>query len=282
MVKLPSKKVLSVFILTAALVVAIIIAFGKDKASSAINYTSSLVAGEKVTLPENPNWQNELGSVGTSSLPQTEDSASSTETVTDTISRTLISNYLALKQSGTLDSTSAQKLVDQTINYIDKTNGQAAAITQLNVVADNGKQSIADYGENLGNIIKNKKLSDVKAEISLLTQIVQSGDQAKISQLDGPIASYKNITDALVKMPVPKTFVKAHLDITNGANGMALALTQAKSVLNDPLKGLMALQLYESSAATLSQAMNAVIVFIKQNNIVYKQGSGGYYLLYGI
>jgi len=282
---LPSKKVLSIFIVMAALVASIIIAFGRDKSSQAINFASNLVVGEKVSIPENPNWQNELGGAIQNVGPaQVGEDASTSGTVTDTVSASFMSNYLALKQSGTLDSTSAQKLVDQTVSYIDQTTIKANTITRLdlNMVADNGKQSIVDYGEALGNIAKNKTQTDIKKELGILIQMVQSGDQSKINELDDIIASYENITAALTKMPVPKTFVKAHLDIVNSTNGMALAFKEMKSVFNDPFKGLAALQLYQKSATTLSVAMNATITFIKQNNIIYKQGSGGYYLLYGI
>jgi len=84
---LPSKKVLSVFVLTAALVAAIIIAFSRDKASSAINYTSDLVAGEKVSIPENPNWQNELSGVSQNTAPvQISENTPTESTLTDTVS----------------------------------------------------------------------------------------------------------------------------------------------------------------------------------------------------
>ena len=42
------------------------------------------------------------------------------ETVTDTVSRSLMANYLALKQADQLDKESAQKLIDQAINYYRK------------------------------------------------------------------------------------------------------------------------------------------------------------------
>lgn len=276
---------LSIFILSAALVLAIIIAFGRDKSSSAINYASDLVAGEKVSIPENPNWQNELGSINPSETQtnQTEEATTSTETATDAISRTLMSNYLALKQSGTLDQTSAQKLVDQTANYVDATYNNTAQITQLmNVVADNGQQSITDYGENLGNIFKNNKTSEAKNELDIITQALSTKDQSKLNELDSIIAVYKKTTDELAEMPVPKTFVKVHLDIVNGAYQITLALIETKATLNDPFKGLAAIQLYGQGATTFGQAVSAAVTFINQNNIIYKQGSGGYYLLYRI
>src|SRR3989338_10099278 len=154
---LPSKKVLSILILTMALVASIILAFGRDKGSQAINFANNLVAGEKVALPENPNWQNELGGLSNNiKLEEGEESAEE-KTVTDDVSISLMSNYLAMKQSGTLTQESAQKLIDQTLDYIDKIGGQVTKISQLKIVPNNGDLSIIEYGESLGNILINNK-----------------------------------------------------------------------------------------------------------------------------
>jgi hypothetical protein len=281
---MPSKKVLSILIVIIALVAAVIITFGRDKSSTAINFASNLVAGEKVSIPENPNWQNELGGISASTtVAQTGEAGEATST-TDIISQSLISNYLALKQSGTLDSTSAQNLVDQTANYINQANNQVVQVTQkyLNIVADNGKQSITDYGENLGNILRNNKPKVVVDERQIITAAVSSKDQSKIDELDGVIAVYEKIVNDLIKMLVPKTFVKAHLDMINGTRGMIISLIEIKTIFSDPVKSLQAIQLYKDGATVSTQAMNATIVFIKKSGIIYEQGSGGYYLLHGI
>lgn len=282
---LPSKKVLSVFIITAALVVAIIIAFGRDKSSTAINFASDLVAGDKLTIPENQNWQDELTNVVPSTNQvATEDGDSSENGVTDTIATTLISNYLALKQNDSLTGESAQKLIDQTIEYVEKNSSQTAPVSesQLNIVADNGKTSISQYGENLGMIFKTNRPKDPKTTLDIITKAIQSNDPAKMAELDSIITTYEKITADLLKMPVPKTFVKAHLDVVNSIKNGTTAIKEMKSSLEDPFKALAAIQLYQKSVTTFVQVFQAINIFIVKNNIVYKQGSGGYYLLYGI
>ncbi|MFA6269672.1 MAG: hypothetical protein WC657_00465 [Candidatus Paceibacterota bacterium] len=280
---LPSKKVLSILIITIALVGSIIITFGRDKSSQAINYASNLVAGEKVSIPENPNWQNELGSVAppvqASSTSETE---TAVETTTDIVSKTLISNYLALKQNGNLDNTSIQKIVDQGTSLADQLANKIVLDTKLNIIPDNGKQSITDYGENLGIILKNSKPKEVGDELEILSTAISSKDYTKINELDSVILVYETVASQLEKMPVPKTFVKAHLDLTNSIKKVALALKETRLVFSDPMQSLLALQLYQEGKNTFRQAHEAIKAFIISNKIIYKQGSGGYYLLYGI
>lgn len=283
---MPSKKVLSVIILVLALVAAIIVAFGRDKSSKAINYATNLVAGEKVDIPENPNWENELALVPTSTETSQADGASTgEETVTDTVSRSFMANYLALKQSGSLTGESAQKLIDQTINFSEKSGSTAInqiTQSQLNVVADNGKQSMFEYGNNLGNILKNNKPAEVKKEYEIVTQALDTKDPSKMNELDGIIVVYDKIANELKKMPVPKTFVKAHLDLVNKLAAMASALRETKAVFSDPLKGLLAVQTYQQNAIVFTKAFQAISTFLEKNGITYVQGTGGYYLLHGI
>ena len=192
---MPSKKVLSVFILTAALVVAVIVAFGRDKSSEAINFASNLVAGEKVSVPENPNWQNELSQVKTNAEPaQIESNTSTPETATDTISKTLMSNYLALKQSGTLDAASAQKLVDQTANFVNQLGSNVVLDTKLNIIPDNGKQTITDYGENLGSILRNNKPAYEESEMDIVKKALETKDLKKLEELGQIINTFTEIS----------------------------------------------------------------------------------------
>lgn len=279
---LPSKKVLSLFILATALVTSIILAFGKEKSGTAINFASNLVAGDKISIPENPDWQNELGQVtisGNDLIAKTEETA---QTTTDIVSTSIASNYLVLKQSGALDQESAQKLIDQNIDFINQNGEKIVATSELNVISDNGLQTITEYGENLGTILRKNRPAIVKNEVEIITKALETNDQSKIEELQEIIIVYNNITNDLLKMKVPKTFVKAHLDMINGSKGITLALKKIQGVFGDPIQGLPTLQIYSEGANILTKSLQATSNFIVENKVVYKQGSGGYYLLYGI
>ncbi|HEY4480039.1 MAG TPA: hypothetical protein VJB58_01030, partial [Candidatus Paceibacterota bacterium] len=75
---------------------------------------------------------------------------------------------------------------------------------------------------------------------------------------------------------------KSHVDMVNGALGIAHGLEILANVFDDPLKSLQGTQTYTENGDLFTTALYATTEFIKKNNIEYKQGSGGYYLLYGI
>lgn len=279
--KLPSKKVLSFMIIVAALVVSVIIIFGREKSGAAINFANNLMVGDKVSMPENTDWERELGKLESiTKIAATE--ATSTETTTDVVSRTLMSNYLALKQSGLLNDESVQPIIDKTMEFIKKDEAILVTESQLNVVNDNGRISMAQYGDDLGNIFKKRKGEGLGNELEALSALISSKNTSKAEELENIALNYEGIGNELVKMSVPKTFIKVHLDIVNNIRNISSALKKMGTILNDPIGGLVAIQQYQNSAVTFVQAVRAVNDFITQNNIVYKQGSGGYYLFYGI
>ena len=117
---------------------------------------------KKVSIPENPNWQNELGGVTTNTEPIQEEDTSTTETATDVVSKNFNVKLSRSETERDIDATSAQKLVDQTASLVGQLGSSVVLDTKLNIIPDNGLQSITNYGENLGNILKNNKPTEIK------------------------------------------------------------------------------------------------------------------------
>ena len=278
---LPSKKVLALFIVVVAFVVGIMFAFSKEKTESAVELAGNIVAGEKIRVPENPNWQSDLQIVGEQNT-QAKQTGAAAETKTDIVSRSLVSNYLALKQGGTLNGESAQNLIDQTIEYIDSESATTIKASDLNIVPDDGIRSIEQYGENLGTILKENRPDKVVNEIGVIAEALKTGDQNQLNELDNIISVYKNLNEKIFKMPVPKLFSKSHLDMVNGMSLIILSLEQTKNAFDDPVTSLSTLEKYQEGVFVFRQALQATNIFINQSGIVYKQGTGGYYLIHGI
>jgi hypothetical protein len=279
---LPSKKVINIFILAAGLVTAVIITFGGDKASTAINYANTITAGEKVSLPTNPNWQSELVLTNNpSEQAQATTTKTTPDTLTDTISKTLIGNYLVLKQNNELNQQSAQALVDQSVGIISSEEKVDSPII-LNIISDNGRMSMQNYGENLGLIIKNNTSASSDEDFNALIEAIKSGDQTKINGLQKNIDIYDKVLNEMLKIPVPQSFAKTHTEMIRGLMLSSSGLKNLMSVLNDPLLGFSGLGMLREGSDMFAVAMQSTQLSIYESGIVYEQGSGGYYLIYGI
>lgn len=280
---LPDKKIISFSIIVFGLVLGIMFSFRKQETQKIVNISNNLVVGDKVNLPNNTDWQIELEKIPNTDIEPIDKEEKNKKTLTDKISEDFMSSYLTLKQNGQYNDTNAQILVDKTLDYISKTESeQNIGDIKLNIFADRGKSSIIEYGERLGNIMKKNKPKDAKNEIKILESVATSKDEKQIEDLKQISSKYAQIAKDLVDMPIPQSFKKAHLDLIVSMKGFESATAEMAFVLNDPFRAITAIQKYQENTVIFSEVMKAIIKHIITNKISYKQGSGGYYLLYGI
>jgi hypothetical protein len=276
---MPSKKILGFLVITAGLVTSIIIVLGGEKSDVAISAVNNLVAGDEISIPENPDWQTEISKFSEQELLLEEEG----ETVTDNISRNLMSNYISLRGNTGLDENSSQALVESTSEYIDTLNNKEINTSvSLNIHPDNGKITIIEYGERLGNVFKYNIPKNPINEVDLIKEAVSENDTQKIEGLSLAIETYRKIERDLLTMPVPKTFEKSHTDIVIGIRGIILGLEEISVVFTDSFRSLNGMKIYQESASLFIQAVKATSQYITNNNVSYKQDSGGYYLIHGI
>lgn len=287
MVNLPSKKAQSFIVLIVGIMITVIIVFGQNKVKSGVQNINTLFVGDKISLPENPNWQEDLGVVSVSGnfsdLSQIENASSTNkETLTDTVSRSLMSNYLVLKQNNELDPTTAQNLISQTLGYLDSAGIQKIDSSSLKIIPDNGTKTMTEYGDRIGNILLSNKPKNTKNELQIIQNAVENRDPSKISELAQIASVYAKIAEDFKSMPVPIKFQKIHVEMTNNLLAMSASINEMSKVFEDPMRGLTGMQAYQASGTAYIKAIQTLGLFLTQNKISYKQGSGGYYLLYGI
>lgn len=277
--RLPSKKVLSLLLITTSFVVFTVLVFGKKNTAGQQILSSTLRAGDKVDLPNNSNWQNVLT---TSDVSENLTAPTSTSDVSDQISISLISNYLQLKQSDALTPENTQKILDVTTNSILNSNQSQIISAELNIIPDNGRQTIVNYAEDLGKVFKENRPKEVKNEIQIITKALESGDEKNLLEINSIIQVYDTLILDMKSMYVPKTFQKSHLDMVNGLIHISTSLKSIKDTYNNPFGSVSALSSYQNGVNVFLVARKATVDFIIKNKINYEQGSGGYYLLYGI
>lgn len=277
--KLPSKKVLSLLLITVSFVVFTVLVFGKKNTAGQQILSSTLRAGDKVDLPNNTNWQDILT---TNNIYEQSTTPTSTSSISDQISISLISNYLQLKQSDALTPENTQKIIDLTTSSIINSSQNQIESAELNIVPDNGRQTIVNYAEDLGKVFKENRPKEVKNEIQIITKALESGDEKNLLEINSIIEVYDTLILDMKSMYIPKTFQKSHLDMVNGLIHISTSLKSIKDTYNNPFGSVSALSSYQNGVNVFLVARKATVDFIIKNKINYEQGSGGYYLLYGI
>ncbi len=284
--KLPSRKIISMLVVTVALVISIVIVAGERKSKQTIGSLGNIVSGSKVTIPERNSWQDELDTVSDNAqvnIVENKVAEEDTQTsYTDKVSETLISNYLVLKQNNQVSVASAQNLVDQTQELVEKEDFKTFRRSQLSLLPDSDTKQMQEYGEVLGSFIKANKKNGFTNELSVLQEAMVGGNIKELSKLEGVAKTYEKMSYNLMMMGVPLRFADAHLDMANSLRRVSFALLDMASIEKDPVLGLEGMKRYQEGAITFITAMRSTAEYLMSKGITYKQGSGGYYLFYGI
>ena len=280
---MPSRKVISILIVSVALVFAIILVFGDRDTTSAI--TGGLISnGPEVQLTQNTNWQADISSLSLNQKEVATIQTSSNKNVTETVTQSIVTNYLSLKQNGTLDSNSASTLINQAINY----SGEQVSPTSkyksgdILVLPDNSSAAVSNYGASLGTIFRSAKSDPGDNETTIVKKMLTTKDKGYIKDLERIQVGYENIISSLAKTPVPSSFVATHLEMINGLDGLARAVGIFTTVFDDPIRSAEAIGIYNTSMASFTTAISKIRIDILNKGVVYKQGESGYYLYYGI
>ncbi len=279
---LPSRKILSLLVLAVGVVLGIMFAFNRKATESATLGLANITAGEKIQIPDNPNWQTDFGQIANETEVNPTELAETEDSVTDNFSVSLMSTYLDLKQSGNLNDQTAQSLIDNSLQYFDSAFQSNLENPKFNIIRDNSKQAIASYGENLGNIFLANLPAEPKNELEILTEIATTQNKSRIKEIEEINLVYQKIETDLLKMNVPSIFARSHNDIILGLRGIQAGIKEMQNVLHDPVKSLASVKIYEEGFGLFQQSFVATKNFITKQNIFYKQGSGGYYLLHGL
>lgn len=122
------------------------------------------------------------------------------------------------------------------------------------------------YGNALAlSVAKNNK-SNVRDTMIIVDLAVSQDDQKQLDKLPAIHTEYLSFVDDLLKIPVPQTLAPFHLAILNNLSQTADTYSDMQALLTDPLRGLAALRLYQSSSN------ETVGVFINIARELHKDG----------
>lgn len=287
---MPSRKIISVFIICSALVISIILSFGKKSTTIAIRELGeggllSKGPGLDTKIPENQNWQADLSPFTLKSSEVNALVASSTTNLTDKVSQSLMANYLSLRESGNLNNTSADMLINQALEFTEASSVSTSKYSTANILVspDNSQAAISAYGSELGRIFKINKSAQNRNEMRLFYEIIQSGNKSRISELKDIASTYKQTAEAIRSIRVPSDYISLHLDMLNNLNEIGNSVDEMAVIFDDPMRSIRGVGGYQSSFISFAGVIDKIrLKILKESKVVYKQGESGYYLYYGI
>jgi hypothetical protein len=176
-------------------------------------------------------------------------------TLTGRLGENFIESYLLTKTQGTFGR-STDELVSDTVDVLAaETAHKLYSARQLEIMDDWENEDIVNYANTAALAITNNNVVLEQGELFILYDALQTEDPQGIAELQLISAAYAGMRDDMLQTPVPRTFVKEHLDLINTYHALHKDVEAMAITLEDPAFALMRLKRYEDDALGLQYAL---------------------------
>ncbi|MEI6660298.1 MAG: hypothetical protein WCK91_02650 [bacterium] len=174
----------------------------------------------------------------------------------DVASREFFAAVMSLQQSGNLTDASIQSVADAIGEKIVATPiDDIYKIDQLKTVPIT-KRSAIDYYAAITKIFVKYKDKSMGDELRFISQGLANKDPNAMRVAAGVADSYRSFGQDMIKIPVPDSLSKNHLEMANSYEKTAQSIEGMAKVLDEPIVGMRAFINYNKYSSTLANDIN--------------------------
>lgn len=187
------------------------------------------------------------------------DSASSTyvlpTTLTGRLGINLFQSIVSARNAGPFGLSQDEVIEQTTDSAFQEVADRIYSTSDVMVMDTWTDEDIKNYANTMGTIILNSKSKSNQNEVYILKDIVERGKTERKQELKQMAVDYKMYRDESLGVPVPKIFLKQHLDLINVYNALYADIEGMSLSAEDPLLTLVRLKRYEDDALGLGFAL---------------------------
>lgn len=194
---------------------------------------------------------------------------SSTEKLSniDLVSREFFARYMELRQlGGSTDKASQEELAYITASKIVLSKPAVYKENEIVTKADVSTEAIKAYGQAVGNVFKTYSIQS-RNEAVIAKDSFEKEDETILKEIDPIIVSYKNIINALIKIPAPQNMAMIHLDLVNAMNEVLFVAQSFRNSDKNAVEGMQGVQYYLIASQHLADSVNAIRSFLTYSGI---------------
>lgn len=234
-----------------------------------------------------PNWQSTLSTIQGQSQAQTPSApsadavgalleAAQSPNLTTTVGRSLLINISAAKSQGLgSDIPTQDQLVAQARAQIEAARTEprhAAADLTLSAQSDD---TLKAYGNAVMSILIAHPKANYEDTVLAVGRATDSGLATHLDVLPGIQQEYRALEAALLATPVPPSAAPLHLKVVNDFAIMAASYDDMAAMMEDPLRGIAGLDIYDSTAGELGRVFINIAQIFTQNGILFSKDEPG-------
>jgi len=159
----------------------------------------------------------------------------------DALSREVFALIISLQQSGSLNAESMKSISESVGQNIEPTD--IPDIYTKNIIKIGGTES--EYYIAFKNLVEKYQDKNMGNELSYVAQGLENKDPQALYAAKTVAVFYREMGQALIKIPAPITLANTNLDLANNYEKVAQTIEGLSNVLNDQIAGMRSLINYK-------------------------------------
>ncbi len=210
------------------------------------------------------------------SAVQTLLNAAKTKNLTETVGRTLLVNLSDAKAQGLGDDIPTQnKLIANAAAQIEIERGATIYTSGDLSAVENTGENVHAYGNDVMALLAAHPKASYYDTLLAIGYAADYQDPKKLESLSVTGEAYADLALALSKVAVPQTLAPLHLQVVNDFARIASLYPDMQAMIEDPLRGLGALQLYESLIQETARVFTNIAQQLSKNGILFNTSEPG-------
>lgn len=222
--------------------------------------------------PSQNNWQETLEKIGVSG------GAIGSDNMTENLKQGIASHISNLQNNGSVVGRSPEEIAAEIIKNVPEENTAIVhAAKELSISEDSGAPALKTYGNSLASILLtySTKLSRVGYEITIVGEAIDSRDASSLKKLPAIENLYKNMTNELLAMKIPRDVAKMHLNIINAYEIVFSATHDMELVISDPMRGLSGVSYYKVGSDAVKNNIVNISALFNLRGVAFEKGDAG-------
>jgi hypothetical protein len=247
--------------------------------------SGEIVAGENLSGVEPMDWQLALQEIqGDSALAEPIDPAvfqslkknAVASTLTGTVGRSILLNLSEAKSQGLgSDFPTQERLVADAAAQAAITRGTPIYQNSDLILVEETEESLKSYGNALMRALTMYPKTAMSETLLAVGQAVDTGKISALTPLAAIEAEHRALTANIKTLPVPVTLAPIHLQILNNFARITSLYPDLKVSLSDPLRGIGALNLYQSLIGETERLLTSTARIFNENGILFASDEPG-------
>ena len=187
------------------------------------------------------------------------------------IKKEFFAKFLAKEGEGIRQATYKELLR----SFDPKTVATNNQIVDLNITSDNSPESLHEYGNAFGVIIKKYTKRSHRTESQIVEAGMKASSTAILRELQLPAVDYKNFSADLKVLKTPSSMAGFHLKIVNGYERMSKGLILMQQLFINPVNGAGGYAAYTTGKVDVTDGYAHILVLLVKENVKFAPDEPG-------